>query len=96
MYKGREKGMTTLKSDYSDLTEAEELFVELLIARHRLGETMWNFSMRELTVARRLRKKGYIETKAGITEGNFRAWLTDEAKDVLLAFPYVPPILRDK
>lgn len=55
--------MTTLKSDYSDLTAAEELFVELLIARHRLGETMWNFSMRELTVARRLRKRATLKPR---------------------------------
>lgn len=89
--------MSTLKSDYSDLTAAEELFVEVLIARHRLGETMWNFSIRELNVARRLTKKGYIETKAGITQGNFRAWLTDEAREVLLYnINYVPPILREE
>lgn len=88
--------MTALRSDYSDLTAAEELFIELLIARHRLGEEVWNFSMRELNVARRLTKKGYVATKAGITQGNFRAWLTDDAKKVLLAYPYVPPILQGK
>lgn len=89
--------MTTLKSDYSDLTGAEELFVEVLIARHRLGEEVWTFSIRELNVARRLKKKGYIETKAGITQGNFRAWLTDEARKVLVEdINYIPPILREK
>lgn len=83
----------TIQNDYRDLTPSEELFVELLIARHRLGECVWTFSNRQLGVSRRLEKKGYISTKGGITEGNFRAWLTDEAKKVLLAYPYVPPII---
>lgn len=83
----------TIKDDYADITPAEELFVELLIARHRLGECVWTFSNRQLRIARRLEEKGYIGTKGGVTEGNFRAWLTDEAKKVLLAYPYVPPII---
>lgn len=84
----------TIKNTYEDLTPSEELFIELLIARHRLGECVWTFSNRQLRIARRLEEKGYIGSKGGVTEGNFRAWLTDDAKKVLLAYPYVAPVIR--
>ena len=84
----------TISNKFEDLTPSEELFVELLIARHRLGERVWTFSNQQLGVSRRLEKKGYISTKGGVTEGNFRAWLTDDAKEALLSYPYVPPVFE--
>jgi hypothetical protein len=75
------------------LTPSEELALDLLAARFRLGETVWTFRARQAPVLRRLEARGLIFTMHGITDGTLRASLTDAGKAHELSEAYIPPIL---
>lgn len=74
----------------------QELIVEVLIARYRLGELLWPFPTRAGRSLRALTDKGIIGYQSASTEGSYNVWFTDEGKKRYLSFNYVPPILRDK
>lgn len=59
----------------SDLTPTEELVMEVLSARRRLGENLWTFPSALKSTLRRLEDKGYIGWKGGIVENTLLAWL---------------------
>ena len=71
--------------------------MEVLLARHRLGEHLWTFSSSApiRVAARWLERKGLVHTLSGQTERTFRVGLTSEGEN-LLDEHYVPPILRNK
>lgn len=74
----------------------QELIVEVLIARYRLGEMLWPFPTRAGKSLQALTDKGIIGYQSASTEGSYNVWFTDEGKKRYLSFNYVPPILRDK
>lgn len=78
------------------MTPTEELVMEVLAARYRLGEHLWTFSAGPTIYKafRSLEAQGLIGWKGGITEKTCRAWLTDAGKTEMLDPEYVPPILR--
>lgn len=78
------------------LTPTEELICDVLVARLRLGETMWTFDSRLTQQATHLAELGIIGTTHGIVEKTFRAWLTDKGKALFLMDSYVPPIDKGK
>lgn len=59
-------------------TPTQELILDLLGARWRLGEEVWTLDRRVLQQVRALEQQGLIEWKAGIVEGTILAWLTDK------------------
>lgn len=61
----------------SDLTPTEELVLEVLIARYRLGETYWSFNARHRAVLERLEDRDLIGYKSGIAPNSYQAWLGD-------------------
>lgn len=62
-----------------DLTPTEQLILEVLIARFRLGESIWPFDLRNAAALRRLESRGLINRMGGNVENTERAWLTEKA-----------------
>lgn len=60
-------------------TPTESLIIDVLVARYRLGDTLWTFETRNLPALRKLEEKALIHTTSGVTENTVRAWLTDTA-----------------
>ena len=78
------------------LTDAQGLMVDLLVARHRLGEPFWPVSTGLSRTYRALRDKGYVEIIDGNVEGTVRLKLSKEAYKKLIAeSTYVTPIQRE-
>lgn len=75
-------------------TPTEELFMEVLAARTRLGEHYWTFSNRPAIVkaSKSLEGKGLVFLMNGAVERSFRAGLTEKGKDDVIDDEYTPPI----
>lgn len=77
------------------LPPTQQLILDVLAARHRLGEQLWTFpakGMRRPMDA--LANAGLIGWKSGVTEGTVRAWLTEAGRDAVLYAGYEPPKQR--
>lgn len=88
--------MTNTPSDELELPLTQELIVEVLIARYRLGELLWPFPTSAGKSLKALTDKGIIGYQAASVEKHYNVWFTDAGKKRYLSFNYVPPILRDK
>jgi hypothetical protein len=75
-------------------TPTEELILEVLVARTRLGEGLWTFEGRNAVALSSLEEKGYIRTMHGVTENTIRAVLTKMATAEFLSPNYRPPIIK--
>jgi DNA-binding MarR family transcriptional regulator len=73
-----------LVKDYDDLTTTQQLILETLAARWRLGEEGWTFSTQITKQLRQLETEGYVDWKHGVCQGTTLVWLTDAAKEELL------------
>jgi len=60
-------------------TPTEELILDVLVARYRLGDTLWTFKSHYAAALRKLEAKGLINTKSGVVESTVQASLTDNA-----------------
>ena len=73
------------------VTPTEYLTMEVLAARHRLGESVWTFPGNGTGALYRLSVKGLVGYKSGGVEKTVLAWLTDEGiKAWKLDQPYPP------
>lgn len=88
--------MSNNELDELELPLMQELIVEVLIARCRLGELLWPFPSSAGKSLKALADKGIIEYKSAPVEKHYNVWFTDAGKKRYLSFDYVPPILRDK
>lgn len=79
------------KEDY--LTPSENLIMEVLIARARLGEMLWTFDSNVKHHLASLEEKGAVMVLNGIVPKTVRAGLSDEAVVALLSFNYSPPFM---
>lgn len=68
------------------------LILEVLAARHRLGETYWTFPTRCRPAARRLEVAGLVTLRPAPTYGSFEARLTEAGTVNALGLDYVPPL----
>lgn len=75
-----------------EFTPTEDLILEVLIARARLGERLWTFNSNSLKQAEILASKGWIHTIHGIVENTYRASLTDKGRARFLSFKYKSPL----
>lgn len=75
-------------------TPTEELMMEVLAARYRLGENLWTFPTRSAFVkaANGLAGKGMVWWKHGVAQGTIQVFLTDEGKKNVLLEGYVSPL----
>lgn len=81
-------------SEGPELTPTEELIVEVLIARHRLGHIVWTFG-RNAAVTKALdslANKGLVWHKHGVVENTYLARLTQKATDLYMTSDYLAPI----
>lgn len=65
--------------------------LEVLAARHRLGETRWPFERTHLRTLRQLQDRGLIGYKRSNIVGKPEAWLTDTGRDIVFWANYQPP-----
>lgn len=79
------------KEDY--LTPSENLIMEVLVARARLGEMLWTFDSNVRHHLASLEEKGAVMVLNGIVPKTVRAGLSDEAVLALLSFDYSPPFM---
>jgi hypothetical protein len=76
----------------ADVSPSEDLMMEVLAARYRLGEQIWTFANSTKPTARKLEKRGWITMYSGQVERTYRAGLSVEGiKAWQLDRPYVPP-----
>lgn len=78
-----------------NLTPTQDLLMEALAARTRLGHTWWTFDRNRTSSkgATELEKLGYIRILSGMTEGTFRAELTALGMEAYFEEGYVAPIM---
>ena len=77
-----------------EFTPTEDLVLEVLIARWRLGELLWTFDSQASPAIEKLADKGWVTSMHGITENTVRATLTSKAVAKWLVYDYIPPIAR--
>jgi hypothetical protein len=78
------------------VTPSQELILEVLTARYRLGEQGWHFSTRLSRQIGQLRVEGWVRYKNAIIPNHLYVWPTQKLLDdpEMMSPDYVPPILR--
>lgn len=66
------------------MTPTQELILEVLIARTRLGETLWTFSSVHRPALSSLEERGLVFVMNGIVEKSVRASLTEKGVEKYL------------
>lgn len=72
-------------------TPSQELVMEVLAARVRLGEAAWTFRSKHGRAIGQLQDLGYVWSKYGSVESTLLVGLTDAGKDSVLGGTYAPP-----
>ena len=79
--------LTLTKDEMDDmlatLSPAQELLLDVLVARERLGESLWTFDRRQAKPLAELERRGLVTVMHGIVEKTVRASLTDVARKIL-------------
>lgn len=76
------------------LTPTQDLVMEVLAARYRLGEHLWTFDARHSKTINQLAEMGFVQSMHGIVDHSVRAMLTDAGKAIYLLDTYTPPNQR--
>lgn len=76
------------------LKPKQELVMEVLTARFRLGEMFWTFRGRHEKTLRELEKLGLVEIMHGVVDDTVRASLTPLGEGMFVSRNYTPPIER--
>jgi hypothetical protein len=74
------------------LPPTQYLILEVLGARHRLGEPFWTFPDRLRPAACALEAAGLVIWKHGVAARSIQVWLTHAGRAAALMPSYVPPI----
>ncbi|MCB5280564.1 hypothetical protein [Arthrobacter sp. ES1] len=80
---------------FPDFTPTESLIIDVLVARYRLGDTLWTFKSRNMPALRKLEAKDLVHTTSGVTENTVRAWLSNKALRQHGTSWFQPGITRD-
>ncbi|MFJ8690312.1 hypothetical protein [Micromonospora wenchangensis] len=82
--------------DTDNLPPTQYLILEVLAARHRLGEPCWTFPSRPgiRTAVAALNVAGLVTWKSSPAPRAVLVWLTEAGKSAALDETYVPPINR--
>lgn len=77
------------------LTPMQDLMMEVLVARTRLGHQIWTFTRNRAATkaAMRLQALGLLTLMNGIVENTFRVSITSKGLSEYGVVDYVPPIL---
>lgn len=79
---------------YDHLPSTQQLILEVLAARRRLGENLWTFGTKQAQALAALSAAGLVRVWSGTIEKTCRASLTDVGLSMMLDDDYIPPILR--
>lgn len=71
------------------MTPTEDLIIQVLTARYRLGENFWTFESRHHKALASLEQKGLINVVHGVIDRTLRANLTDLGKRAFLDSNYL-------
>lgn len=80
--------------DVDRLPLTQYLVLDVLAARHRLGEHSWTFPTAAGPAVDALIGLGLVAGKAGFLPKTLLVWLTDAGRAAVLSTDYVPPIER--
>ncbi|WUT94753.1 helix-turn-helix DNA binding domain protein [Mycobacterium phage Suarez] len=82
----------------SNMTPTAELILEVLAARHRLGEQFWTFPNRRAIrkAVHDLEDLGFVWVDTAPTLGSFRVGLTEQGKLAWGRRKYIPPVVRSE
>lgn len=79
------------KFDTFTLPPTQQLVLEVLAARLRLGEPTWTFSTRMRAALEALEAGGWIGWKEGVVHATANVWLTEAGRHAALDPNYRPP-----
>lgn len=77
---------------YSGLPPTQYLIMEVLAARHRLGEVLWTFPTSVRPAMEQLARRQLIGWKSGVAPESIQAWLTDIGRKHVLLPDYTSPV----
>lgn len=80
--------------DFDELPPTEQLCLETLAARFRLGEDIWTFKSNVTKALESLEDKGYVFVVHGVIPKSIRARLTPEGVRVMLDESYTPRLVQ--
>jgi DNA-binding MarR family transcriptional regulator len=83
--------MSVTSVDVDRLPRSQYLALEVLAARHRLGEQFWTFPTRVSQPVRELEKTGLVSINSSVTEKTVRVALTEAGKAAAMSDSYQPP-----
>lgn len=86
--------MTAPDVDVDTLPPTQNLMLELLAARHRLGHDSWPCPRKQRPIAGQLAKLGLVNVDTYGAPGSISVALTEAGKAVMLRDGYTPPILQ--
>jgi hypothetical protein len=75
-------------------TPTEHLVLEVLAARHRLGEACWTFPSSVAPAATRLAGRGLVTWKHASIEKHILIWFTEKGRAEALSTTYASPLDR--
>lgn len=81
--------------DPKSFTPTQDLILNVLAARYRLGENLWTFDSNLRKQAKQLAARGLVFTTNGITERTIRVGLTEAGKAATLSPDYSPPPMQE-
>lgn len=79
--------------DVNELPPTQLLLMEVLAARHRLGETWWTLDSKTKAAAKACEALGLLSLMHGIVPQTYRAAISAKGLAATLSPEYVPPIL---
>jgi len=77
-------------------TPTQDLILEVLAARYRLGEDLWTFDSRHKTALRQLEEAGLVTLIHGTVYRTVRASLTERGVAESLTNVYTAPLFSDQ
>ena len=86
--------MTHAPDEYDTLPITQQLVLEVLAARTRLGEKLWTFPAGAQRALNLLESRGLVTQMHGTVERTVRASLTDAGRALALDPDYTPPAQR--
>ena len=78
------------------VTPTQDLILNVLTARYRLGDALYTFDTSNLKAAEGLASLGLVSLMHGVTEKTLRASLTDRGMALYMSATALPPVFDKK
>lgn len=77
------------------LTPTQDLIISVLVARVRLGESLWTFDSKVAKQLKQLEDAGIVDVMSGVVENTVRASFTNCGFAEYCSYDYIPPIVKN-